>query len=166
MPDKPSVCIVDFCGRNSADHSHISFWADWYPDEKIVRFGGAWWGIPDMPWKAKRAPSDKTVTAWANKKKNTDAMAARTRECQLTGQPLAQEFRNTFGRFLSEFWDKLFGFDIIKFDRFIRPPDGTSCKEAVETKYGKRAVEIILELNGELPILKQLEKLTGTKQPT
>jgi hypothetical protein len=41
-----SICIVDFngtvCGIPSA------FWADYYPDEGIVEFGGDWNDVPIM----------------------------------------------------------------------------------------------------------------------
>ncbi len=58
-----------------------------------------------------------------------------------------EEFRIIFGQPLKKFWESnLLGFDVIGFDEFINPPDGTSCAEAVEKRYGKRAVEVIRAL--------------------
>lgn len=62
----------------------------------------------------------------------------------------ADEFYNIFGVHLKFYWDYFpgldLGFDVIKFDKFIDPPDGTSCAQAVNTKYGARAEQLIHEL--------------------
>ena len=58
-----------------------------------------------------------------------------------------QEFALTFNRPLQEFWDNMFGFDIIKFDeQFIKSPDGTSLSDAVIQQYGQAANDLIKKL--------------------
>lgn len=56
----------------------------------------------------------------------------------------SQEFQLTFGVSLGKFWSVVTGFDVVKFDEeLIKPPDGTSTREAVRQKYGNYAVEIL-----------------------
>lgn len=55
-------CIVDFCGRCPALGEPVSFWADFDPIAKVVRFGGWWSNVPDMP--AEDKPSENEVEAW------------------------------------------------------------------------------------------------------
>lgn len=43
----------------------------------------------------------------------------------------ARQFETYFGEPLSDYWDKLSGFDVVMFDeRLIRPPGGTSTAQA------------------------------------
>jgi hypothetical protein len=65
----------------------------------------------------------------------------------------ANEFHNLFGVFLADFWDKLFGFDVCKFDEVVQPPDGESLKAFIGRKYGERAVFIVDKLVGYSPLL-------------
>lgn len=53
------------------------------------------------------------------------------------------EFRRIFGFPISRFWNNLTAFDIVGFDDYLKPPDGTSLNEYVTEKYGARACEII-----------------------
>jgi hypothetical protein len=43
-----SVCVEDFCGYTALGHFPISFWADYYPAERVTRFGGDWCDVPDL----------------------------------------------------------------------------------------------------------------------
>ena len=48
-PEKESekhVCVEDFCG-SCGPYYPVQFWADWYPERKVVEFGGLWNHIPD-----------------------------------------------------------------------------------------------------------------------
>ena len=56
-----SVCIIDFAG-NARQAGH---WCDWYPAEKVVRFGDYWCDVSDMP--AKTEPTEEQCEAWAAK---------------------------------------------------------------------------------------------------
>jgi hypothetical protein len=59
-------CIVDFAGSCWAlGMPAASYWADWDPTNKIVRFGGLWHNVPDMP--AETKPSEEDVIAWEEK---------------------------------------------------------------------------------------------------
>ena len=66
------------------------------------------------------------------------------------------EFREIFKVELWKFWlDNIVGFDIVAFDKFLRDtgcysqlPDSYSMKEAIEKKYGQRAVQVILRVSG------------------
>lgn len=76
--DKPvepeSICISDFCGtghyiagggvRQKSIYP-CQFWADWWPKEKAVTFGGFWFLVPNMP--AETEPTEEAVEAWAEK---------------------------------------------------------------------------------------------------
>jgi len=54
-----------------------------------------------------------------------------------------QEFQDLFGVPLAMFWDRLFGFDVVKFDGdFIKPKKGESTGQAIKEKYGARAREL------------------------
>ena len=54
-----------------------------------------------------------------------------------------QQFSETFLAPLKRFWDNLFGLDIIEFDIFIGPPDGTSLEEFITDQYGEEAADLI-----------------------
>lgn len=58
-----------------------------------------------------------------------------------------RRFKLMFKRDLMSFWD-FFGFDVVKFDKWIAPVEGQSTAEAVEDKYGKDAVQFALLLIG------------------
>jgi len=62
MKKEDSVCIEDFCGYAEPGHFFTQFWADYYPSEKVVRFGGDWREIPNL--KATRKPSLALVHRW------------------------------------------------------------------------------------------------------
>lgn len=61
--DAESVCIADFCGTHRG--FSVGFWADYYPEYGITRFGGDWGDVPDMP--STRAPSGEKVEAWVKR---------------------------------------------------------------------------------------------------
>lgn len=53
-------------------------------------------------------------------------------------------FRKVFKQPLKSFWDKLTGFDIVKFDEeFLKTPDGVSTKDYALKLFGNRAVELL-----------------------
>jgi len=57
------------------------------------------------------------------------------------------EFLRIFRRPLSDFWEgNLLGFDVIEFDEWLQPPDGTSTRDIVEQKYGTDGVKLIERL--------------------
>ena len=56
------------------------------------------------------------------------------------------EFTNIFGLSISPYAHPIFGFDIVKFDEDIKVPDNISCKNHINNKYGKAAVELIEKL--------------------
>lgn len=60
-----NICITSF---QKCDKS-VLLWADWHPDEKVVKFGGDWRDIPDMP--AETCPSEEEVTIWVQEWKTT-----------------------------------------------------------------------------------------------
>jgi len=53
-------------------------------------------------------------------------------------------FYETFKRKLSEFDDLVTGFDIIKFDDYVKTPEGKSLSEYINDKHGKEAKYMIL----------------------
>lgn len=62
-------------------------------------------------------------------------------------------FKNIFNIDLYNFKDRFlslaiggFQFDIISFDKFIKTPDGISCKDYVKQKYGDQALKMIERL--------------------
>jgi len=58
-----------------------------------------------------------------------------------------EEFQDIFGVPLSQFWDKLLGFDVVKFDvNFIKPEEGKSTRQVVREKYGIRAEQLCTDL--------------------
>lgn len=58
----------------------------------------------------------------------------------------ADEFRLTFGVVLHKFMSPITGFDIVRFDEFLRTPDGISTRDYINQKYGNKAVELIERL--------------------
>lgn len=61
------ICIVDFAGYSEPGHFPVSVFADW--DGMVVRFGGDWEGIPDMP--SDEEPTEDQVFAWADRHKDS-----------------------------------------------------------------------------------------------
>lgn len=39
-----SICIIDWCGG----YKYCGFWADYFPNENKVKFGGEWYDVPDL----------------------------------------------------------------------------------------------------------------------
>jgi len=58
-------------------------------------------------------------------------------------------FKAIFGFSLSRFWNPILGFDVIKFDEWLKVPDGVSTADFVTAKYGEKATEFIRELIGK-----------------
>ena len=61
MEATKSVCIEDFNGKCCGFPT--AFWADYWPDDNMVCFGGEWCDIPDMPTDSEPTPRD--VNKWA-----------------------------------------------------------------------------------------------------
>lgn len=57
-----AVCIEDFCGT-ACRGIPCSFWADYLPWLQVVRFGGDWADVPDMP--SEEEPTSEVVNKWA-----------------------------------------------------------------------------------------------------
>jgi hypothetical protein len=64
-----------------------------------------------------------------------------------------KRFEEIFKAPLYQFVEKLghgkysfYHFDVIKFDEFVKTPDGISCKEHVNFKYGKEGQELMFRL--------------------
>jgi hypothetical protein len=57
-----------------------------------------------------------------------------------------RQFQSIFAMPVHKFLHPIFGFDVIRFDEFLRVPDGTSTKHFIEKKYGNEAVKLIQEL--------------------
>ena len=58
----------------------------------------------------------------------------------------SSKFKQFFGASLGNFLHPIYGFEIIKFDGLIQPPDGVSTKDVVHERYGEEAVQLVLEL--------------------
>ena len=59
------ICIVDFNGYSMPSHLPTSFWADYFPEYGITRFGGDWRHVPDM--RSNKEPSERKVEAWVRR---------------------------------------------------------------------------------------------------
>jgi hypothetical protein len=58
-------------------------------------------------------------------------------------------FQSVFKVRLWDFFDMIYGFDIVKFDEIIiKSPDGESCADVVHRDYGDRGVDLINLLIG------------------
>lgn len=53
------------------------------------------------------------------------------------------EFKRIFGIDMVGFMHPLLGFDIIKFDDYVKTPDGESLHDFIGRKYGDEAIAII-----------------------
>jgi len=58
-------------------------------------------------------------------------------------QAEAAQFTETFGVGLSEFWDGMFGFDVIRFDKYIRTPDRKSMRDYITENHGEVAMRLV-----------------------
>ena len=56
------------------------------------------------------------------------------------------QFKEIFNIELSNFFDNITGFDIIKFDEWLDTPDGKSCSDFITEKYGINATKMIEDL--------------------
>jgi hypothetical protein len=54
-----------------------------------------------------------------------------------------KQFRKFFGRPVQDFMCPVTGFDVIKFDEWAGTPDGVSCRDHIEKKFGKGSASII-----------------------
>jgi hypothetical protein len=60
---------------------------------------------------------------------------------------LYDQFQKTFGVKVNAYYDRMTGFDIIKFDEeFLKTPDGISTHDLVVQKYGEAAADLIVKL--------------------
>jgi hypothetical protein len=57
-----------------------------------------------------------------------------------------KEFQQIFSIGLNKFLDPITGFDVIKFDEWLKVPDGTSTKDYLTKKYGVRSAALVMEL--------------------
>lgn len=58
-----SVCVVDLCGRYGNEPANL--WADYFPALGVVKFGGMWGDVPDMP--CREEPTEDAVSEWVFK---------------------------------------------------------------------------------------------------
>ena len=55
-----------------------------------------------------------------------------------------RDFKRVFGVGLMNYFNFIFGFDIVLFDeQVVKPPEGKSTKEAIREKHGDEGVQII-----------------------
>ncbi len=57
-------------------------------------------------------------------------------------------FKSIFGRNIHNYMSYLTGFDIVKFDKDMGTPDGTSTNMWIQRRYGAEAVNLIRKLIG------------------
>jgi hypothetical protein len=55
-------------------------------------------------------------------------------------------FKRVFGVSVFKFWEPICGFDLVAFDLWTGTPDGVSCNDHVEHKFGQGAAAIIKAL--------------------
>lgn len=55
-------------------------------------------------------------------------------------------FKKVFKKSVLDFWCPITGFDAIKFDEWAETPDGVSCNDHVEKKFGKGSASIVKAL--------------------
>ena len=58
------------------------------------------------------------------------------------------KFRRIFGVGMWQFMDFLMGFNIVKFDDWLKTPDGVSTADYLTKKYGREACDLVKELIG------------------
>jgi hypothetical protein len=55
-----SICVFDFNGYTAGPgHFPVAMWADYFPNEGVVKFGGDWEDIPD--WHVSEEPTEEEV---------------------------------------------------------------------------------------------------------
>lgn len=59
-------------------------------------------------------------------------------------QQYYREFYDTFGVPLKHYWDNLSGFDVVKFDDYLQPPEGVSSYDHCAARFGKDSADFIL----------------------
>ena len=74
---------------------------------------------------------------------STDDLILGLAERNLAARKLGPEFKRTFSVSLDVFWDAFTGFDVIKFDEWIKVPDGASTSNHIKKKYGKQAEQLV-----------------------
>jgi len=57
-----------------------------------------------------------------------------------------QQFQQVFGAPLSKFMHPLFGFDIVRFDEWLKTPDGTSTADYLKQTKGETGYNLIASL--------------------
>jgi hypothetical protein len=60
----------------------------------------------------------------------------------------AEAFQRLFGCRLHDYFNYVTGFDIVKFDKDIATPDGTSTSMWIQQKYGTETISLIRKLIG------------------
>ncbi len=82
--------------------------------------------------------------------KNKRELIERVEKNKLIYEQTKDEFFKVFKISLSQFFNPIIGFDVIKFDVFIKTPDGVSTSQYVEKKYGYEGLTILKKiLKGE-----------------
>ncbi len=56
------------------------------------------------------------------------------------------DFQTFFGVDIRQYWCNITGFDVIKFDDFLLPPDGTSSADHLLAKFGDNAFHLVVSL--------------------
>jgi hypothetical protein len=90
---------------------------------------------------------DKVYEIWPNKAKVGEVLVSMKTIVDRSIRKMnlwKDRFEQVFGVYLSQFWDGLCGFNVIKFDeRLVKPTEGVSCMQSVKERYGDAGVEII-----------------------
>ncbi|HMN11193.1 MAG TPA: hypothetical protein PKD55_02565 [Bellilinea sp.] len=60
-----SICVEDFCGTQHGTSISTGFWADWFEEDQMTRFGGHWSHVPPMP--SQTCPTSEQVHEWADR---------------------------------------------------------------------------------------------------
>ena len=72
--------------------------------------------------------------------------------------PEGRRFKAVFGKSVLDFWCPLTGFDVVKFDKWAETPDGVSCNDHIEKKFGKGSASVIKALIDQDPLLRLVQK--------
>ena len=73
-------------------------------------------------------------------------MKDRLDHCSAQRNKYSAEFKDIFGVDLNEFYDGLFGLDVLTFDTWLKTPRNISTYDHVINVYGERARDIIADL--------------------
>lgn len=65
---------------------------------------------------------------------------------------LADKFQSYFSAPLEDFWDYFFGFDVVKFDDYMKTPPDVSLRDYLIQQYSQEASDFVAELIKILPI--------------